>query len=829
MSSSSRLLVGLGLGLSPVWLAACEPQPDPVDGPADTGSTAVAELDGAPVPADAHVALAQQGRVRLLAELAPRDLPRMRRMADPSRADVQADRARVIGDATDALAAQLPPGADLARAYHQVPLALVEVDQADALRSLSRLRGVVAWHLDVPHERTLDDSLDLIAQPEAEAAGFSGAGTAVAVIDTGLDYTHSDFGSCTAVGTPAACRVVASEDFAPDDGALDDNGHGTNVAAIVGGVAPGTDLIGLDVFRSDGYAYTSDIAAAIDWVVDNQAAYGIVALNMSLGGGQYTSECRTSAYEVAIAIAEDAGVASAVATGNNGWTDSISAPACAPSAVKVGAVYSRSYGRIGWSSCTDTTTAADQVTCFSNAASFMDLLAPGAIIDAGGYRMGGTSQATPHVAGALAVVASAYPTESPAEWVDRLIDTGVSVTDDRNGLTVPRIDVEAAVQDAIEGDPPGVSLTLDGGAPYTNWRGVDADLGVTDGTEPATEMCLANADDGIPAACTDWLPLEVQARWWMSAGQGEKTVAVWVRDDSGRTSSPATASITLDTIPPVDGAAELSRSGSDLVLSWDPATDTGSGVDRYTVVYSEGSRAPADCASGVEVYTGTATETTLRGLAPEVSHSVRVCAIDHATNPSIGAEASMAARIDGSVAVASGADVVRSTELVLALEAPGAVEVCLSHTDRCPASAWQPLEAETPWTLADADGPQTVSAWFRGPDGTESEVATVDVFLDRIAPEVGEVDVAWTGFGRTVEVSWDGFSDVGSGVTAYRVTPLRREGAGRGCRVGGRLVDAETASVRVRGGRADTVTVAVCAIDAAGNTSAVVVGSVDVE
>ena len=93
------------------------------------------------------------------------------------------------------------------------------------------------------------------------------------------------------VGQPADCRVVAVADFAPQDNKLDDDGHGTNVAAIVGGVAPGTDLIGLDVFRSNGYAYTSEVVAAIDWVIENQAEYNIVALNMSLGGGSYTAEC----------------------------------------------------------------------------------------------------------------------------------------------------------------------------------------------------------------------------------------------------------------------------------------------------------------------------------------------------------------------------------------------------------------------------------------------------------------------------------------------------------------------------------------------------------
>jgi subtilisin family serine protease len=90
---------------------------------------------------------------------------------------------------------------------------------------------------------------------------------------------------------PDACKVVYARDFAPDDGSLDAMGHGTNVSGIVVGVAPDTGIIGLDVFRSDGYAYYSDILAALDWVLDNKSVYNIVAINMSLGAGRYTSPC----------------------------------------------------------------------------------------------------------------------------------------------------------------------------------------------------------------------------------------------------------------------------------------------------------------------------------------------------------------------------------------------------------------------------------------------------------------------------------------------------------------------------------------------------------
>jgi len=817
MPTTRRILLTLGI---PVALASgCDPEGTPIA--TDTGE---ASRPPAEVPPAARSILASTGRVQLIAEVAP-DIPRMQVRSDRLSKNV---RARGILDEVNHLRGILPTDAVVTRTYQQMPLAVVDVTSAAGLDALDGLDGVVAWHLDERHSRTLDASLPLIHQPEAEAGGFTGEGTAVAVLDTGLDYTHADFGSCSAPGA-SGCQVVAMQEVAPDDGELDDHGHGTNVAAIVGGVAPGTDLIGMDVFRSDGYAYTSDIVGAIDWVVDHQDTYNIVALNMSLGGGQYTDECAWSAYEVAIAIADDAGVASAVASGNDGWTDSIASPACAPTAVKVGAVYAQSYGRIGWSTCTDAAPTADQVTCFSNSASFMDLLAPGAIIDAGGYRMGGTSQATPHVAGALAVVAEAFPGETPSQWTDRLVDTGTTVTDDRNGLVVPRIDVEAAVMDAIVGEPPTVYLSLDQDAPYTNYRGVDADLVVTDGTASATEMCLANADNGVPSTCTDWTTLDENGRWWLSSGQGDKTVAVWVRDDAGRTSDPATAGITLDTIPPEDVRATASWSSDSVSLSWDAATDSSSGVSSYVVVHTAGSSAPTDCTSGTEVYAGTATSTSITGLPTQSDHSFRVCAYDAAANLSEGTTAAVSATssVAGSVAVNGGATYINARDVQLTIAADGAAQMCISNRPNCTPDGWEPYATERDWTLANEEGDQRVSVWFRAADGTVSPPATTDIFVDWTRPETGSVSATGTMQEGATRVSWSGFTDAGSGVAAYRVVPVRGRFAATTCMGTGTLVDGDTTATTVDFAmRGPDPRVAVCGVDAAGNMSRAVVASV---
>ncbi|MBL8619304.1 MAG: S8 family serine peptidase [Deltaproteobacteria bacterium] len=474
-SCTSPLLVGAGL-LS--LLAGCAaPEGAPALDPAEGGEPAVDvedsagaadSMEPAHIPPAVRAALAAAGTVELIVELEPVVLTTseeaevldeaglspaaLRDMDAEARAPVEARlrlaRADILRGAIDGLEGRLPAGATLSRRYTHLPLALITVTREEALELLAEDPEVVAIHPQRVYTTTDAQSLGLIDQPEAQALGHAGDGVSVAILDTGLDYTRAAFGSCASPGAGGACRVVAAADFAPTDGTLDDSGlHGTNVAGIVGMVAPGASLIGLDVFRGAS-GYTSDIVAAIDWVIDNKAVYNIAAMNLSLGGGAYTAECPSDPFEVALAEAKAAGVAAAVATGNNGYTNKVASPACAPSAITVGAVYDSNMGGIGWSGCSDSTTAADKVTCFSNSASFQDLLAPGALITAAGVTMGGTSQATPHVAGALAVMRAAFPTDTVAQHVDRLRTTGVTITDHRNGLSFPRIDLDAAVAGA---------------------------------------------------------------------------------------------------------------------------------------------------------------------------------------------------------------------------------------------------------------------------------------------------------------------------------------------------------------------------------------------
>ena len=365
-------------------------------------------------------------------------------------------------------------GADATRLrdYPGLPLALWRISSPAALARL-QAAGIRAVHEDRMLRANSVSDLPFIHQPEAAAEGATGAGTIMAVIDGGLGSNYlafADFGTCTAVNVPAStCRFRFNRNYYTGAQASHETLHGTNVSAIALGVAPGARLAMYNVFgwlfdsATQTYvsgAFTSDVLDALNHVLVNYNAtsFNVVAVNLSLGDdAANTSACTGSAFAGAIASLANIGIATVVAAGNSGAKNGLADPACAPRAVSVGAVYSAAYGSVSWgapASCGESG-APDRVACFSQSASYLTLLAPGLFVDAPdtGFQQSGTSQAAPHVTGALAVLHARYAREPMTQTVQRLRDTGTAVADAlAGGRLTPRMDLLSALHEAARLD-----------------------------------------------------------------------------------------------------------------------------------------------------------------------------------------------------------------------------------------------------------------------------------------------------------------------------------------------------------------------------------------
>jgi subtilisin family serine protease len=325
--------------------------------------------------------------------------------------------------------------------------ALYNVRDIDLIIELMTDAGVRRAEADeVFYAVSSPSALDLIDQPEAIGLGHAGTGVTVAVLDTGVDYTLPDFGSCTAPGVGTGCRVVASVDKAPEDNQMDDAGkHGTNVAAIVANVAPGSGIAAVDVFDGN-VARSSQVIDGLSWVVSNASVHDIRVVNLSIGGSTaYTAECDSTSLATAVRGVVAAGITVVSAAGNDGFKDSMTSPGCITESIAVGAVYPSARSTVTYEMCQDTSPVADLPTCFSNASPMLDVLAPGAAIPGGGIVMTGTSQATPHVAAAAAILQSADKMATPSDIRTAITSRGTPVTDPNNNTSYPRLDIDDAL------------------------------------------------------------------------------------------------------------------------------------------------------------------------------------------------------------------------------------------------------------------------------------------------------------------------------------------------------------------------------------------------
>ncbi|MFF2508059.1 S8 family serine peptidase [Streptomyces sp. NPDC058067] len=220
----------------------------------------------------------------------------------------------------------------------------VKSSETDALK---RLPGVASVVPDARMHVLTDDSVPLINAPQVwqrkdpAGNGADGKGVTVAVLDSGVDYSHPDLGGALGEGH----KVVGGHDFVNgDDDPMDDNGHGTHVAGIIAGraaekggvtgVAPGANLLAYKVMDDAGQGYTSDIVAGIEAAIDPANPHRADVINMSLGGYGDGHD----PLGLAATAAVRAGVVVVASAGNEGpGSGTVGTPAAADGVIAVGA------------------------------------------------------------------------------------------------------------------------------------------------------------------------------------------------------------------------------------------------------------------------------------------------------------------------------------------------------------------------------------------------------------------------------------------------------------------------------------------------------------
>ncbi|SCE86333.1 Serine protease, subtilisin family [Micromonospora coriariae] len=397
------------------------------------------------------------------------------------------------------------------------------------------------------------------------------------IIDTGVLYGHNDFGG----------RAVSGFD-AVDGGSADDcNGHGTHVAGTVGGssygVAKGVQIVGVRVLNCQGSGTNAQVVAGIDWVTANAVRPAVA--NMSLGGGA------NSSIDTAVTNSINSGVTYAVAAGNGnalGVRQNACnySPARVASAITVGATQNN-----------------DAAASFSNFGTCVDILAPGVNITSAWYTgssatntISGTSMASPHVAGAAALVLSANPSWSPQQVRDNLVNNSTPNVVTNVGTGTPN-----RLLYVVSGTPPAndfsvsVSPTSGSAAPGGS---VTATVGTA--TTAGSAQAVSLSASGLPAGATaSFSPSTVT-----SGGSSTLTIATSASTPAGSypvtiTGSGAagtrTATYTL-TVTGSGGGGCSGTNGADVAIP-----DTGATVSSSITIAGCGRNASASSTVAVNI------------------------------------------------------------------------------------------------------------------------------------------------------------------------------------------------------------------------------------
>ncbi|WIM94952.1 S8 family serine peptidase [Actinoplanes oblitus] len=398
--------------------------------------------------------------------------------------------------------------------------AVVAVDPVRPVR-ISDTQTGAGWGLDRADQRALP-----LDGKYTWTGG--GAGVTVYVVDTGVMVTHTDF-----QGRATAPVSTVDDPF----GTTDCNGHGTHVAGTVAGatygIAKKATVIGVRVLDCQGNGTDEGVAAGLDWVIAHHTG-GPAVVNLSLGGDP------SPVLEQAVNATVADGITVVAAAGNDSGDACQHSPARVPAAVTVGA-----------------TAKDDTLAWFSNRGACVDLLGPGDDIESAATwsntastTMSGTSMATPHVAGAAALLLGREPTLTPAVVAARLASSATPGVvrglpgDTANLLvstltTVLPLTTPAArrLPDPLVNRAYAVTLRATGGVgPYT-WT-------TAAGTLPAgLKLSAAGVVSGTPTAAT-----------------AATTVTARVKDSGGRTAdSKITLAVRTPGLPAVGEFLPVAR------------------------------------------------------------------------------------------------------------------------------------------------------------------------------------------------------------------------------------------------------------------------------
>lgn len=444
----------------------------------------------------------------------------------------------------------------------------VEVDQKF---SVSDTQNSAPWGLDRVDQKTLPLSGTYNYESTA------GQGVDVYIVDSGVLSTHTDFTGRISTGYTGVSDGLGSSDC---------NGHGTHVAGTVAGTTAGlakkASIIPVRVFGCSGSGYTSDVIAGMDWVASNHQTGKAAVANLSIGGGA------SDALDTAVKNVINDGVTVAVAAGNSTVDACTTSPARVPEALTAAA--SDRY---------------DAQASFSNFGSCVDMYAPGVAVTSDYYTsntatasMSGTSMASPHIAGAAAVLLSRNPALTPAQVNDSLISsatTGV-ITNPSAGtpnrlLFLPATSTTVtpapapAPAPAAPSAPTSVSATAKVESAGLTWNlGADNGTAITSQTinvyEGSTKVGSVNVAANVNSVTITGLPSGKTYNFTVNATSAAGTGA-----ESAKSNAVTILSVN---VPAVTTNVKGTAGYGTAALSWTKGSDGGSALTSQTVTVYNG-------------------------------------------------------------------------------------------------------------------------------------------------------------------------------------------------------------------------------------------------